>query len=455
MPQAVDIQAPDGRTYRFPEGTTPDKADAYFKAKGIRGRAQETVVPPEESGSTAINRILAPSDMRGNDPNTLPGYAKTWGEAAKGAAAGIKGLLTPSLPAKVNWNPVTQVKEDVSKVKDFLSTAKENPNYAAGEVAGPMLLTHTLSKLMAPAGMAAKLTRGAGGMSEDIEPTIADLRAVTREVNPDTGKPFGTPSTVGDFVKQVSAAESKLNNEYANALGPHANEPGPTMVDGRFPVAEAIRKLKDKIGDTTPQDKAARAYIDQMASHFQKPLSLGELNKQRIAANARLYSFENKSDVAQYAAAGANTGTAVDKAIANSVRDEVYPMMDFVTGKPPGYFRNLQSRVGHLFRLESDAKEYATKVHQKTMESRGSTPMERLRPGGAVSAGGGIHGYISNIPQLFKAADPEGKANAAVRSAYSLRQKVQPPPEAMSLPLSSLLGAFNQPKKRVAAALAP
>ena len=408
---------------------------------------------------SSISRFLAPSDMTGNDPNTLRGYAKTWGETLKGGARGIGALLTTPLPGMegnpVNWNPVTQAKKDIGGMKDWYEEFKKNPNYAMGEMAGPMLLTHTLSRLMAPAGMAAKLTRGAGGMSEDIEPTIADLRAVTREVNPDTGKPFGTPSTVGDFVKQVSAAESKLNNEYANALGPHANEPGPTMVDGRFPVAEAIRKLKDKIGDTTPQDKAARAYIDQMASHFQKPLSLGELNKQRIAANARLYSFENKSDVAQYAAAGANTGTAVDKAIANSVRDEVYPMMDFVTGKPPGYFRNLQSRVGHLFRLESDAKEYATKVHQKTMESRGSTPMERLRPGGAVSAGGGIHGYISNIPQLFKAADPEGKANAAVRSAYSLRQKVQPPPEAMSLPLSSLLGAFNQPKKRVAAALAP
>ena len=399
-----------------------------------------------------LDRLLAPSDMSGNNPNTLSGYAKTWGEALKGAGAGIKAFLTAPPPGTkdnpVIWSPIKQAQKDFGGLKDLYEQSKVNPNYAAGELAGPMLLTHTLSRLLfTPAGMAAKLTRGTGGMAEDIEPTLNDLRAVTREVNPKTGAKFGTPSTVGEFVDQVSAAENKLNKEYANALGPHASSPGPITPNGTFPVSDAILKLLDKVGDTTPEDKAARAYIKKTAALFQKPLTLDELNRQRIAANGRLYSFENKSDVAQYAASGANSGTAVDRAIANTVRDVVYPEMDRLTGKPPGYFRDLQNRVGNLFRLQSDAKQFGTAVHQKSMVERGSTPLERLRPGGAVSMRGGIHGYISNIPALFKAPDPEAEANAAVRSGYGLRQRLQPPPEVMSVPLSALVGALDAESK--------
>jgi len=402
-----------------------------------------TITP--QRTSSALDKFLAPSDMTGNDPNTLKGYGKTWGEALKGAAQGIRQFITTPLPGTdgnpIIWNPVAQAKKNISGIEDLAKTAKENPNYAAGLVAGPMLLTHTLTKLLSPAGMAAKLTKGSGGMAEDIEPTVNDLRAVTKEVNPATGKAFGTPRTVQDFIDHVSVAEGKLNKEYANALGPHANDPGPVTANGTFPVADAIRALKNKLGDTTPQDKAARAYIDQMASHFEKPLTLDELNRQRISANGRLYSFENKSDVAQYASAGANAGTAVDKAIANSVRDTVYPVMDKLAGKQDGYFRDLQGRVGNLFRLQSDAKEYASAVHQKSMIAKGSTPMQRLHPGASVSASGGVHGFLSNIQSALKAPNPEAEANSAIRSAYGIRQRLQPPPEVMSQPITALMTA--------------
>lgn len=410
-------------------------------------RPLSSSITPQKT-SSAIERLLSPSDMTGNDLNTFRGYARTWGEFLKGAGAGIKNFVMTPLPGTsenpVTWNPVKQVKKDVEGMKALLDEAKKDPNYAAGELAGPMLLTHTLTRLFTPAGMAAKLTRGSGGMAEDIEPTMGDLRAVTKDLNPSTLKPFGKPKTVGEFVDHVAAAESKLNREYANALGPHANQPGPITPDGTFPVADAILKLKEKLGNTTAQDKAARAYIDHVASEFEKPLTLDELNRQRIAANGRLYSFENKSDVAQYAAAGSNAGTAVDRAIANTVRDVVYPEMDRLTGKPKGYFRNLQNRVGNLFRLQSDAKEYAGKVHQQSMEQRGRTPMERVHKGAAVSAHGGVHGYLSNLPEMFKPSDPEGRANAAIRSAYGVRQSVQPPPEALSQPVTALITALRK-----------
>ena len=397
---------------------------------------------------SALDRLLAPSDMTGNDPNTVKGYLRTWGESLKGAGSGIRKFVIAPAPGMegnpVIWDPAEQFSRDWKGLKDWYAEAKKNPNYAVGEMVGPALLTHTVSRLLTPAGMASKLTRGTGAMAEDIEPTVDDLRAVTHEVNPKTGTKFGKPDTIGDFAEQSGFAEDTLNKEYANALGPHANDPGPITPDGKFPVAEAIYKLKLKIGTTTPQDKAARAYIDSMASNFEKPLSLDELNRQRIAANGRLYSFENKSDVAQYATAGANSGTAVDRAIANTVRDVVYPEMDRLTGKPSGYFRDLQQRVGNLFRMQSDVKEFAKRLHQETMIGRGSTPLERLHPGAAVSAHGGVHGYVANIPRAIKAPNPEAGANAAIRSAYGWRQRIQPPPEIMSLPLSSLLGVMKR-----------
>lgn len=405
--------------------------------------------PDQHPVLSGIDRMLAPSDMTGNDPNTLKGYLKTWGETLKGAGAGIKSLITTPLPGTdanpINWNPVTQFKKDAAGLGNWYQQFKENPNYAAGEMAGPALLTHTVAKLLTPAGMVAKLTRGTGGMAEDIEPTINDLRSITKDPDPVTGKPFGNPNTVGDFIKQAGAAEDKLNKEYANTLGPHANDPGPITPNGTFPVSDAILKLKDKLGNTTSQDVAARAYIDKVASEFQNPLTLDELNRQRIAANNRLFSFEKKSDVAQYSAAGSNAGTAVDRAIANTVRDVVYPRMDQLAGKPDGYFRDLQNRVGNLFRLQSDAQDFAKSVHQKTMLARGSTPMERVKPGVAGS-GGGVHGYISNIPAMFRAPNPEGAANSAVESAYGIGQRFSPPPPELSLPVASLMAMIRSNK---------
>jgi hypothetical protein len=411
--------APPGLTY---EGKNQAGYPVY------RGKPQ-----PEPS---AIDRALAPSDMSGVDPNTLRGYAKMWGEALKGAGAGIKGMVSPPyLPEHIIWNPVEQFKQDAQMLSNLKDVAKHDPNYVAGAISGPALLTHAVSGIMEPAGMVSKLTRGTGAMAEDIEPAINDLKAVA--------KASGKPKTIGQFLDNVTEAETRLNQEYANTLGPHANSPGPLTANGKFPVVEALEKVESKLGRTTDQDMHARAYIADLKARFSKPLTLDELNRQRLAANARTRAYWKQNDVAQYGSAGSNIGTAADLAISNAIRDSVYPEMDRLSGKPRGYFRDLQQRVGNLFNMQSDARDFAAGVHQKSMISKGSTPMERIHPGGALSAGGGFHGYIGNLPALLKARDPEAAANRAVRAAYSMRQNLPLPPEAMSLPLSSLISGIR------------
>jgi hypothetical protein len=386
--------------------------------------------------------ILAPKNETANraafDPKTFHGYAARSVEALKGMAEGVVGLFATPMPGTeenpIIWNPITQVEKDWQGIKSWNALREANPDYAWGSILGPILLTHTVSKLIEPAGMTAKLARGAGVDPAYIEPVVADLRSAAKGAK---------PKTVGDFVDVASKAEKKLNDEFDKSLGAYGHwKSNLPDVDGNFPISQAIKALKERMPAITDADRAERTYIDKAAAEYEHPISLHELDLKRMQANGRLSAYYDKNDVAQYAAETKNAQILIDKAVANWVRDNVYPEMDQLTGKPPGYFRNLKARAGNLMNAQSEAEDFASKVHRQSAVERGSTPLERVRPGGAVSMRGGIHGYISNIPQMFRAADPEGEANAAVRSGFGIKQRISPPPESLTVPLSVLTGSF-------------
>jgi hypothetical protein len=407
----------------------------------------ERQLAPSRVKPSGLGQFLAPANEtaapKDYDPNTLRGYGARVGQALKGAASGITGLLTTPPPGTkenpIIWNPATQFKKDFQGIKDWNDLRKTNPDYAWGSMVAPMLLTHTVTKFLEPAGMTAKLARGAGVDPAYIEPVVADLRTAAKGAK---------PKTVGEFVDVANRAQKALNDEYGKSLGKFANHKSNLPdVNGDFPISQAIKALKEKMPQITDADRAERNFIDKAAAEYEKPISLGELDLKRMQANNRLSAYYDKNDVSQYAAESRNAQIAVDKAVADWVRDNVYPDMDRLTGKPPGYFRNLKSRVGNLMNASSQAKEFAAKVHRESAVERGSTPMERLKPGGAVSMRGGVHGYISNIPKLFSAPDPEGEAGSAVKSAFGVRQRVSPPPEIMSVPLSAIIGAEDSGKR--------
>ena len=395
-----------------------------------------------------IGRFLAPANETTNpadyDPNTLRGYGARAGQALKGMAHSIAGLFDPnSIPGTkgnpINWNPVTQAKKDWQGVKDWNELRKVNPDYAWGSVLAPMLLTHTVSSLLEPAGITAKLARGAGVDPAYIEPVVNDLRTAAKGAK---------PKTVGEFVDVASKAQKSLNDEYGASLGKFANFKSNLQdVNRNFPISQAIKALKDKMPAITDADRSERSFIDKAAAEYQKPISLGELDLKRMQANNRLSAYYDKNDVSQYAAESRNAQIAVDKAVADWVRDNVYPEMDQLTGKPPGYFRNLKSRVGNLMNASSQAKEFAAKVHRESAVEKGMTRWERARPGGSVSAKGAFHMYLPNIPEWLKPTDPEAGAGRAIKSAFSPHEHVAPPPEVLSVPLSAIIGAENAGKR--------
>ena len=443
---------------------TPDQKGQLASALGFRSSG--TVEPnraPAPRQQWSMDRFLAPANEKANpsqfDPNTLSGYGARTGQALKGIASSVTGMFDlRSIPGgednPIIWNPATQFKKDWQGIKDWNELRKANPDYAWGSILGPMLLTHTVSGLIEPAGITAKLARGTGVDPAYIEPIVADLRAAAKGdkswYTPRGAWEFVTkknkPKTVGDFVELANKAQKGLNQEYAASLGKFSNfKSNLPDANGNFPISQAIKALKEKMPAITDADRAERAFVDKAAAEYQKPISLGELDLKRMQANNRLTAYYDKNDVSQYATESRNAQIAVDKTVADWVRDNVYPEMDQLTGKPAGYFRNLKARVGNLMNASSQAKEFAAKVHRESAVERGSTPMERVHPGGAISLRGSAHGYLSNLPAAIKPPNPEGAANAAVRSAFSLRNRLPAPRKAeiLSVPLSAITSAMQ------------
>src|SRR5271169_3989896 len=57
------IQGPDGKMYKFPKGTTKEKAVGYFKAKGIGAapaQAPAAKLPPTEPAAPPVSAKEAP-----------------------------------------------------------------------------------------------------------------------------------------------------------------------------------------------------------------------------------------------------------------------------------------------------------------------------------------------------------------------------------------------------------
>lgn len=253
----------------------------------------------------------------------------------------------------------------------------------------------------------------------------------------------GNIKTVGDGLRVIQTAKDNLNSQWGNSIGPYANAPGPITPQGTFPVADAILKLKDKIPATTAEGRAERAYIDQKAAEFQNPVTFGDLDKERMRANSRLHAFEKKGDSAQYAAVGSNVGTAVDKAIADSIRDTIYPAVDKLAGLPDGYSRSIKDQVGNLMQLEDGLTQAGKDVHAKTARAQAASPFDRARMGTTIGSGGGLRGWVSNVKGAMIPPNPEGKANSAVSAAFNPDHPTAWP-LIMGIPIKTILtGDYN------------
>jgi hypothetical protein len=328
------------------------------------------------------------------------------------------------------------VLEQGKNIRDQVQQAKDNPAYTAGSVILPALATHGVAKAMGigPEARANKLAYASG--PETTDPVRASMPDLQKAV---AGNP---PKTVGDYIQTIDKAKSALNDEYANSLGPYANQQ--TM------PSTISQKIRGLITDNMKNTEAGRQQIrviERAAMEFEKPWTLGELDAERMEANARLSPYENKNMADQYSTLKKSRSVAIDKAIADGVRETVYPQMDKLAGKPPGYFANLKQRVGNLMQLESKVDKQVKGLRDRTARTKGAPMMKRgqVAEAGTSAAVGYKHGVIRSVGRILRPENPEADANKAVTKAF----KSNPDP-VHALPITALAGgeAADQPDQQ-------
>ena len=353
---------------------TPQPADLL----GPGGRVAQTII----QGMTQPMTPQEKADMAA--PQTLHGGPI--GEIANQVAKRtLEGPLAP-----VGGQAVSNIAND-----------KGNIPAQAGDVAGTignLLLLHSAKDPRT----AARIAYATGADAKDVLRAEGDLKNAVLQ--------NGVPKNLPELNDRIEKAKSTLNTEYANALGPYATQQ--TMPSA---ISQRILKLITPNLDMTQPGRVLKKQIQSAALEFQKPWTLAQLDQERMDANARLHAFNNKDAVDQYAATrGNNRNPAIDNAIANGVRETVYPQLDRLTGQPAGYHADLKDRIGALLNLSNESQKTLDKLNTKSLSSEGAPLLERMgiRP----------RGIIGERPRLFLSeigkSNPLETVNSRVAGAF-------------------------------------
>jgi hypothetical protein len=295
-------------------------------------------------------------------------------------------------------------------------------------------------------GALADLVRSSEPVNKLAFASGAGTADLVKETLPDVlkiAKAEGEPKTVGEYQDAIQRAKSNLNDEYAESLGKYKD----VTLKGS-PIAAKIRALvTPNMGKTASGRLEAKA-IERAAKEFDGGWTLDELDHERMDANARLNAYESKSMVDQYATLKKSRSVAIDKAIADGVRESVYPFMDQVTGKAAGYFANLKGQIGSLLELQSKVEKQAETLRDTTARIKGAPALERIHIGTSISGRGTPHGYIAGIKEAILPRNPEKSANAAVKSAFRAPAPRRTATSVKGLPFTLLLATPKPPAPR-------
>ena len=297
---------------------------------GFISRTSEALGIPT---SAELSQPVSPGEFAGH---AILGPAFTAGQAAYGYAKNAINGLTEPVPAedeaRYAAHPMARVPDIASKyllekllapvggqAVSNIANDKGNLGAQAGDVAGT-IGNVALMRMAKEPKTAARIAYATGGDAKDVLTAEKDLM--------DAVGTHGVPKDLPELTDRIDKAKSALNQEYANSLGPYANMQ--TMPSG---VSQRILKLITPNLDMTQPGRVMKKQLQSAALEFQKPWTMAQLDQERMDANARLHAFNNKDVVDQYAATrGNNRNPAIDNAIANGVRETVYPQLDQLTG---------------------------------------------------------------------------------------------------------------------------
>lgn len=399
--------------------TLPDPATAALHAKAGYATAIGTPKPTPGFISRSAEALGIPTSTDDLKNLFTPQAADLLGPGGRMAQTVAQGMTQPMTPAEksdMEVHPVGQVLNQGAKrilegplapvggqAVSNIAEDRGNLGAQAGDIVGTLLNLLTLKAAKGPK-TEGKLAYATGGEARNIMTAVPDLLKEAQA----SGRPADLNGLIDGTIRN---AKDKLNTEAANTLGPHANQ---QIMPSK--ISQRLLALITPNMDMTQPGRVLKKQIQSAALEFQKPWSLAQLDQERMDANARLHNFEKKGDVDQYAAKrGNNRNSAIDKAIANGVREEVYPLMDQAAGQPAGYYANLKDRIGALMNLESDAKAHREELRTKALKMEGAPLLERLKLRGMASGEGHPRFYVSN---LLGPSDPLEAAHSAAQGAF-------------------------------------
>ncbi len=331
----------------------------------------------------------------------------------QGVIGTLKDALTP-------LNPVV-VKRDESGEVDYPSTA--------GATIGNIGALLTMGKALGPEGepkpdnatRSKALTRAVGIGKEKSIDFPAEFRAALPELDQTVQQSGINPAkaTPQDLSKVVKDTFSRTESTFNSYLGRVANQQVmPTSIVtelNQYKVANPV----------TPRDIAWNKAIDDASVHFQKPLTYGQINEQRMLARDRIADFGKLNPSTQGNKMGSQIDMAIDNAIHDGTKNIIYDKLQstYASQVPPNYFRDLKRTQSALYNITDQLKGRLNSLSNQDAQSF----LDRLRPHAYFSGTGHVGGAVGGISEaLF----PESKA-----AASNVRKGLTPAkPPVMSLP---------------------
>jgi hypothetical protein len=355
---------------------------------GRHRRHPNLFAEPQRGLGLTLDRVLL-------DPQ-LAQFKKADEEAQKGhktEAAGYRGagLLPLAGPMAAHFG------EEIG----------EGHFYKALGEAGTYALMNVMTKGVTKDVKAYKrMSAAAGGGADsfkEIEPNLVD-----------TARSAGRPNTIGELSDLIRQAGRDLETDFNTLLQPLAKQP-------RVPIEVASALLKEANSShllRTPEGRAMRLYLRQRALDYQRPWTLGELNKQRMDMyNARL---ENKTSVGQMSAMRDNAEIKANKLIEDSLRDIVYDDLTAHYGSSVNV-RLLKKKQSQILDLQDRMEKRVDELADAQAEYDAAGPAEKI----GLSISGHAKGATPHVHGIFKALQggPETAANTQVRRAFPAKLK--------------------------------
>jgi hypothetical protein len=456
----VKVQGPDGQTYQFPDGTDKAAAVAYFKKKNIT--SAPNAEPPGFTSrlGEATGFPTSMEQLKAAQPSTaekIGGPAVTAGKMALNYGKNLisegrqayRDIRQPGGNVSIPGTPVSL------PIARFLTRGVLGPfggtgvanlgediqggNYsgAAGDALGTFINAMMLRKGSAPSAAKAtnRLTFAAGKEAHlPIERTLPELR--------EAASAGAKPETMDDFRSVTKAANSTVKREADAAMSSIAlRQVLPTS------IAQKIRDLIKPDMIKTTEGKAEIAHINAAAKVYEKPWTFAELDSKRMRLNADLSTFEKKTPIARYTAKAGNLNTAIDKVVADTIRDVIYPQMDQAAGRPPGYFRALKQKQGNLMQLDSQLAGRTKELKAQTAEVQGASRFNRENASIHMGGSGVPRASLYGLMNVIKKRNPLKSANKRVGMGF---ETGSPAAKAYTrtLPFRSTLFPQNEQEQR-------